>query len=274
MSRRIDMVTREHSHSRQTDLSTNHSAATSPRHELHVFAHADMKDETEAIYLAEIVTELYRDLGGARSKAAHTSLDPTELAMHIAVDAEESLYAGVDGEYVLQGELDHVKAYEIIGCMRHERRFSEKSVLKLIYQASEILDGRPNMPDCNIPKGGSAIIVGDLHGQLEDLLHILDTFGPPSDMQKYVFNGDFVDRGSQGVEIMIILLTLTVAWPEYVFLNRGNHEDVFICRSLPLLPPCLPLCLPSSARHPGFFGCFLDPCSLIRHCLAAAPTAS
>lgn len=40
-------------------------------------------------------------------------------------------------------------------------------------------------------------VVGDIHGQLEDLLHILDTCGSPNDKNFYIFNGDWVDRGNQ-----------------------------------------------------------------------------
>ena len=50
-------------------------------------------------------------------------------------------------------------------------------------------------------------------GQLPDLLHILKEAGMPSDHNYYVFNGDFVDRGPQGVEVMCILLALYCAYP-------------------------------------------------------------
>lgn len=66
-------------------------------------------------------------------------------------------------------------------------------------------------------------------GQLADLLHILDGAGLPSPTTKYIFNGDFVDRGEWGVEIMCILLAMLIARPNCVILNRGNHEDYAIC---------------------------------------------
>uniref|UniRef100_H3G7L8 Serine/threonine specific protein phosphatases domain-containing protein n=3 Tax=Phytophthora ramorum TaxID=164328 RepID=H3G7L8_PHYRM len=69
---------------------------------------------------------------------------------------------------------------------------------------------------------------GDLHGQLEDLLTILDKCGVPSSKTWYLFNGDFVDRGSHGVEVMLLLLAFKLLHPEFVFLNRGNHEERMI----------------------------------------------
>ncbi|TMW57471.1 hypothetical protein Poli38472_003396 [Pythium oligandrum] len=84
------------------------------------------------------------------------------------------------------------------------------------------------MNTISIQPGVSLIVVGDLHGQLEDLLTILDKNGVPSQKTWYLFNGDFVDRGSHGVEVMMLLLTFKLLYPEFVFLNRGNHEERMI----------------------------------------------
>jgi diadenosine tetraphosphatase ApaH/serine/threonine PP2A family protein phosphatase/Ca2+-binding EF-hand superfamily protein len=79
-----------------------------------------------------------------------------------------------------------------------------------------------------IPVGVQLIVVGDIHGQLEDLLTILDKNGVPSNKTWYLFNGDFVDRGSHGIEVMLLLLTFKLLYPDFVFLNRGNHEERLI----------------------------------------------
>jgi hypothetical protein len=73
-------------------------------------------------------------------------------------------------------------------------------------------------------------VFGDIHGQLRDLLLLFREHGFPSnkggdiESTTYVFNGDFVDRGSHQVEVACLMFALKVAFPSKVFLLRGNHE--------------------------------------------------
>lgn len=76
----------------------------------------------------------------------------------------------------------------------------------------------PNEPGC--------IIFGDLHGNFHDLCHVIDKYGLPGLNYKFVFNGDFVDRGPKQLEVLLTILYAFLIRPERVFINRGNHEDV------------------------------------------------
>jgi len=72
---------------------------------------------------------------------------------------------------------------------------------------------------------GQVVVVGDLHGHFNDLLHLLDTHGEPSASNQYLFNGDFIDRGDWGPEVLLSLSCLALLHRDSVHLNRGNHED-------------------------------------------------
>jgi len=77
---------------------------------------------------------------------------------------------------------------------------------------------------------GPVKIFGDLHGQLGDLMSLFKSFGYPDtnigdiSFYKYIFLGDFVDRGQKSLEIICLLLSLKIEYPDRIFLIRGNHE--------------------------------------------------
>lgn len=69
------------------------------------------------------------------------------------------------------------------------------------------------------------IIAGDTHGQLQDVLWIFSEYGEPSASNVYLFNGDVADRGTNAVEIFMLLFGYMTLCPGSVFLSRGNHEN-------------------------------------------------
>lgn len=68
-------------------------------------------------------------------------------------------------------------------------------------------------------------VCGDVHGQYYDLLNIFKMNGRPSAENPYLFNGDFVDRGSFSVEIMLTLISWKIHNPSCIHFTRGNHES-------------------------------------------------
>lgn len=76
-----------------------------------------------------------------------------------------------------------------------------------------------------IPPGCELVVVGDIHGQLDDLVTIFNMEGWPSEKKYYIFNGDIVDRGSHDVQLLLTIYCLKLVYPKYVWINRGNHEQ-------------------------------------------------
>jgi diadenosine tetraphosphatase ApaH/serine/threonine PP2A family protein phosphatase len=76
---------------------------------------------------------------------------------------------------------------------------------------------------------GEALVIGDLHGDLESLITILKSSGFTQKMTQrkdaiLIFLGDYGDRGAYSAEVYYTVLTLKLAFPEQTVLLRGNHE--------------------------------------------------
>ena len=76
---------------------------------------------------------------------------------------------------------------------------------------------------------GQAVIVSDLHGDLESLVQILKDANflwkiNQGKKTLLIFLGDYGDRGIYSAEVYYVVLKLKLLFPEQVILMRGNHE--------------------------------------------------
>ncbi|KAH9083732.1 phosphoprotein phosphatase [Lactarius deliciosus] len=81
-----------------------------------------------------------------------------------------------------------------------------------------------SLVDVKVDKEVTIDVIGDVHGQFFDVLHLLSLTGEPSRDHILLMNGDLVDRGSWSVEVILTAFALKWLFPERMFINRGNHE--------------------------------------------------
>jgi len=80
-----------------------------------------------------------------------------------------------------------------------------------------------------MPPKGEVIMVGDIHGDLNSLIYILENSGFLERSLNgkdvfMIFLGDYGDRGPYSPEVYYVILKLKEQFPENVILMRGNHE--------------------------------------------------
>lgn len=95
----------------------------------------------------------------------------------------------------------------------------ERDLRILCEKVKEILIEESNVQPVSAP----VTICGDIHGQFHDLLELFNKGGQIPDT-RYIFMGDFVDRGYNSVETFQLLMCLKLKYPGCITLLRGNHE--------------------------------------------------
>ncbi|KAK0154700.1 Serine/threonine-protein phosphatase with EF-hands 2 [Merluccius polli] len=113
----------------------------------------------------------------------------------------------------------------LLTAFKERQTLHARYALQLLWETKKLLKQMPNIVHMSTSYAKEITICGDLHGHLDDLLLIFYKNGLPSADTPYVFNGDFVDRGKQSMEVVLILFAYLLLYPNHMHLNRGNHED-------------------------------------------------
>ena len=106
------------------------------------------------------------------------------------------------------------------GNTTQQMHLKEITIKRVLQQAYQIIEKEPVQLELTAP----IIIVGDIHGQYYDLLRIFECLKTPSE-KRFLFLGDYVDRGKQSIETILLLLCFKIKYPNNIFLLRGNHES-------------------------------------------------
>lgn len=107
---------------------------------------------------------------------------------------------------------------------REQKKLHKRYALQLIEICRDRLKAYSSLVDYDIGDEEEITICGDIHGQYYDLANIFKINGAPAINNKYLFNGDFVDRGSFSVECILTLVAWKCAHVDFLHMTRGNHE--------------------------------------------------
>jgi serine/threonine-protein phosphatase 5 len=121
----------------------------------------------------------------------------------------------IDGEWVIK----------LMEDMKANKYLHKKYLAQVMSRLKDYWSTKPALIDINFEDDEEFNVCGDIHGQYYDLMNIFKVNGYPSKSNPYLFNGDFVDRGSFSVEVIVALMCWKVAFPEHFHLARGNHES-------------------------------------------------
>ncbi|KAF2103050.1 putative serine/threonine protein phosphatase [Rhizodiscina lignyota] len=161
------------------------------------------------------------------------SSDPPSHPERTNSDVEISALKSIDLDDMISRLLDAAYAGKVTKtvCLKNAEIFA------ICQAARELFLTQPALLELAPP----VKIVGDVHGQYTDLIRMFEMCGFPPNAN-FLFLGDYVDRGKQSLETILLLLCYKLKFPENFFLLRGNHECANVTRVYGFYDECKRRC--------------------------------
>ncbi|CAA7261672.1 unnamed protein product [Cyclocybe aegerita] len=154
--------------------------------------------------------------------------NPVDRCREIIVEGGceiDATYAGPklpqeNGKYYMTAEF----IQEMIQWFKEGKTLHKRYAWEIVMGAYDHFVKEESLVNVDIPEGVSVDVIGDVHGQFYDVLHLFSLTGPPTEKHYLLMNGDLVDRGSWSIEVILLAFAYKWLYPKYMYLNRGNHE--------------------------------------------------
>lgn len=140
--------------------------------------------------------------------------------------------------------VNHLLSYEHQRTLIHKQKpelehipfrfnIEANTMINLANKAIPIFKAESNLLEISAPIN----LFGDIHGQFLDMVRFMKMTGLPP-QQKFLFMGDYVDRGPNSIEVIALLFAIKILHPEQVFILRGNHECPDVNRGYGFFEEC------------------------------------
>lgn len=194
--------------------------------------------------LAEVEKEIREEAFAKAIEADQTaplsqSYDPSTIEIPPSYDGPHpdpsGLLTDMDAEAALlePGNLSRDFVLECCQRFKDQKLIHRRYVARVLLSARKYFAALPSLVEIGLPSSAPqhdtaarprVTVCGDTHGQYYDVLNIFEMNGWPDATNPYLFNGDFVDRGSFSFEVIMTFLLWKLYDPTCIYLSRGNHE--------------------------------------------------
>ncbi|CAK4628756.1 hypothetical protein AeMF1_015246 [Aphanomyces euteiches] len=195
-----------------------------------LFTDLETREESDLLELTSFLNALHEYMPSRDDERPENDLNVVVSQLNIS-----DMYEGVHINHPLTTQ----NAIDLVDGFKRHQPLHRDYVVQILKATLAMLQEKPNITYLSIAPQPHITVIGDIHGQLDDLLLIFRENGLPSESNPYVFNGDLVDRGPRSIECALIVFAFALVYPDHVHINRGNHEDRNINVSMGFMKECL-----------------------------------
>ncbi|OJA13066.1 hypothetical protein AZE42_01901 [Rhizopogon vesiculosus] len=188
-------------------------------------------EPTNAVVKSQLIAtqKLVRRIEFEKAIEVEGEKNPVERCHEIIAEGGcdvEKAYAGPhlssaeDGKYVMTEEF--IKG--MIDWFKSGKNLPRRYAWEIILGAYSHFVKEESLVNLDVQEGMTCDVIGDVHGQFYDLLHLYSLTGTPTEKHCLLMNGDLVDRGSWSIEVILTAFAYKWLYPTRMFINRGNHE--------------------------------------------------
>jgi protein phosphatase len=169
------------------------------------------------------------------------SLDPDAIVSHHTLHEFNRLFAGQGGAMSPMSNYGSSIYRYLTDIFVKQNNFSHatkdiegfgRTLINLCGEVEVQLRQEPR----HAPVASPCYVFGDIHGNFRDLHYFMSSLITFGDLRytphRFVFLGDYVDRGEFSVEVTAFLFAVKLIAPEKIILLRGNHEDTLVSGDL------------------------------------------